>query len=118
MDPHHTPSHASIAVWVPAIQGILVIKFDANLEWLFWALGPLKNLLRPIHAHEAVHLASSAKLVLSCIPQLIMGFRLLKLAAGVNILSLVLGMLLQRQVRPSSCTFQLVVIAIVKAKIV
>ena len=55
--PPHMPKHSrSLSLSVSAALS-LVVQVDRDLDRLLRRRRPLEHLLRPVHAHEAVHLA-------------------------------------------------------------
>mmetsp|Transcript_9995 Transcript_9995/g.32392 ORF Transcript_9995/g.32392 Transcript_9995/m.32392 type:complete len:326 (+) Transcript_9995:269-1246(+) len=89
-----------------------------ELEGLLGALGPLEDLLRPVHAHEAVDLAPVHSLVLRRVPQLVVGLPLLELLERVEVLALVRRVDLERLNGPRAGPLDLVVIGVVEAPVV
>mmetsp|Transcript_12419 Transcript_12419/g.25568 ORF Transcript_12419/g.25568 Transcript_12419/m.25568 type:complete len:272 (+) Transcript_12419:116-931(+) len=126
LPPHvvHAPDgpHAAYeAVGVPSVQAVLVVEEDASPQCLLWALGPLQDLLRPIHSHESVELAPEHQLLLPRIPQLIVGFRGLELGGGVEMRPFVRGMHAECLLGPSGTALEgivgLVVVTVVIAQL-
>ena len=54
----------NIAVGVSAVQTVLVVEVDGISERLLGTVCPLQDLLCPVHAQEAVHLAFNHQLLL------------------------------------------------------
>lgn len=79
VDARDAPHAADVAVRVAAVELVLVVEVDRRVEGLLRGGAPLEDLLRPVHAHEAVHLAEVHHLALRRVPDVLVRLRRLKL---------------------------------------
>ena len=64
MDPSDRPHASYVAVGVPTVDAVTVIEVYAVRKGSLGRVGPLEDLLGPVHAHKPVHLAAVNELEL------------------------------------------------------
>lgn len=88
VDAGDAPHAADVAVGVAAVELVLVVEVQRRRERLFRARAPLEDLLCPVHAHEAVHLAEVHHFALRRVPYVLVRLRRLKLRPAQRTLCL------------------------------
>jgi len=116
---HDGPHASDVAARIATIQRVRVVQINCKLQRLLGRLGPLENLLRPIHSTKAVHLTSITQLSLGGVPQIVVRLRPLEFFERVQVRTLVTRMQAKRVLGPVVLlSLNLIVLRAVVAKVV
>ena len=109
MHPADGPGDTGVAVAVAAVERVAVVLTDGDAQRRGRIRRPLEDLLGPVHAHVAVHLAGAHHLLLGRVPQRILGGGRLEHLLVVQVRPRVAGVLGQGLPGPGGETGHLVV---------
>lgn len=73
------PHAADVTTGISSVEAVLIVEVNGYLQSLFRILHPFEDLLSPVHAQEAVHLALAYQLALCRVPQIVTTASLLQL---------------------------------------
>ena len=84
--PNNRPSYSGIAIWIPAIEFILIIENNGDTVRFGRRAAPFEDFLSLIHAHVVMHPSAIHHLQLRSIPQRIVRLSIFELLFAVEIM--------------------------------